>query len=84
MSDDSKKNKRIVSSLLMASAMAVPSVALDQKAVDEIAMKAAGKRTSEVKILDSQSTHEKLNRVIAPNWGRVWGKITWARIIEEM
>lgn len=84
MSDDSKK-KRVVSSLLLASAMAVPSMALDQKAVDEIALKAASKqRTSEVKILDSQSKHEKLNRVIAPNWGRVWGKITWARIIEEM
>ncbi len=82
-SEKSKKVLRMLPSLLMAGTMAVPGMALDQKAVDELALKASRERPDKAQIIDNQGNYDRLGQLIAPQWGRVWAKVVWARVGEE-
>jgi hypothetical protein len=79
MSEDGKKDpKRLLPTLLLAGAMAVPAMA-DPASVDELVIKASGQR-SEVRVLDSQANWQKTGNVTAPQWAEVtWGEVTWAK-----
>ncbi|HSK77429.1 MAG TPA: hypothetical protein VLQ45_13330 [Thermoanaerobaculia bacterium] len=78
---DEKKGKRILSSLLMAGAMAVPAVTASQAQTRDLAIKA--KQTSQVRILDSQTKYVADDAdAEAPLWAKViWAKVVWARAI---
>jgi hypothetical protein len=80
-SQDKKKLKRLLPTLLIAGAMTVPSLGAQPQEIGDLVMKAERSGPTPT-VIDSQAGWQDKSgdRGLVPNWSEVtWGQVVWAK-----